>query len=667
MILRNFIGIFILIWSISLISSCNKVQGKLDGLVQERLKEAGNNREELEKVLNYYSSLPSDSNKLYAAKFLIAHMDRGKVAIVPAPDDRHNYDTILKILLSREDLEPWDEGLSVYYKLIDSLLEEYPVRYIVQPDVTNISSDLLINNIDNAFTQWEKTPWKTQYSLDDFCRYVLPYRVSREPLEDWRTVALKFQMAKEDSVIQLGDLFTIGYELIKHSGISYNIAFDKFRYDMRFEDAEQIKRGECGQIATHIARLFRSRGIPSAVDQIPQWANRSLLHIWNVLIYPENKIRDISFFEGGKNAMFYKPSKIYRRNYDIQDYTIVYKYQNKEDIPPFFTNFCLSDVTADYGIPITDIKVENVKKDRHKILYLCTFDNIEWKPVAYAEAKNRTALFKNVARGILPGENVPIQYINMGDGIILLPAYYYKEGIKPAANPIILREDGRVEEIVADMSQLKRVVLTRKYPMDPKFYTILTKMVEGRFEASNDLSFKNSESMCVIESPEFIDKKIQLADSYRYVRYIHPDTVLNSIAEVTFFQGEQKLYPDSIYQSKKVLARRPINNINDNDPLSYYEYANLKGNYIVFDFGKPVNITRIKCLSRNDDNGIVKGESYELCFWKDGWESLGVQKAKENRLEYDNVPEGALLLLHNKTKGKEERIFLYKNGEQEWY
>lgn len=33
----------------------------------------------------------------------------------------------------------------------------------------------------------------------------------------------------------------------------------------------------------------------------------------------------------------------------------------------------------------------------------------------------------------------------------------------------------------------------------------------------------------------------------------------------------------------------------------------------------------------------------------------------------DNVPTNALLLLRNHTKGKEERIFTYENGEQVWW
>lgn len=50
-------------------------------------------------------------------------------------------------------------------------------------------------------------------------------------------------------------------------------------------------------------------------------------------------------------------------------------------------------------------------------------------------------------------------------------------------------------------------------------------------------------------------------------------------------------------------------------------------------------------------------------------ESLGRQVGSRQLqyLEYDNVPDNALLLLRNLTKGKEERIFTCEDGKQVWW
>lgn len=53
-------------------------------------------------------------------------------------------------------------------------------------DVSVVSSDLLIENIDLAFEAWRRRKWSKYYSFEGFCDYVLPYRINNEPLENWR-------------------------------------------------------------------------------------------------------------------------------------------------------------------------------------------------------------------------------------------------------------------------------------------------------------------------------------------------------------------------------------------------------------------------------------------------------------------------------------------------
>lgn len=69
----------------------------------------------------------------------------------------------------------------------------------------------------------------------------------------------------------------------------------------------------------------------------------------------------------------------------------------------------------------------------------------------------------------------------------------------------------------------------------------------------------------------------------------------------------------------------------------------------------------------NDCNRVAKGHNYELFYFDYDWHSLGQQRAVCDSLSYTNVPQNALLLLRDYTKGKEERVFIYKNGKQFWW
>ena len=47
-----------------------------------------------------------------------------------------------------------------------------------------ITASYLIRNIDHAFGMWEKQPWGKYIKFEDFCEYILPYRVAFEPLSE---------------------------------------------------------------------------------------------------------------------------------------------------------------------------------------------------------------------------------------------------------------------------------------------------------------------------------------------------------------------------------------------------------------------------------------------------------------------------------------------------
>ena len=103
----------------------------------------------------------------------------------------------------------------------------------------------------------------------------------------------------------------------------------------------------------------------------------------------------------------------------------------------------------------------------------------------------------------------------------------------------------------------------------------------------------------------------------------------------------------------------------DGDNLSRFEAVNVGIDFVV-ELERPARIDHIVYVSRNDDNYVAPGETYELFYQNgvEGWKSLGMQTATDERLVYEDVPRGALLWLHNHTRGVEEQVFRYIDGKQ---
>lgn len=158
--MKHFIGILLL----SLLHfSCSPIH---DAPLKLALTMAGDNRKELQQVLGHYED---DSLKHKAACFLIENMI-GKGTI--------------RYLLQESD--------SCY------------IRQEPEPDLTCITADYLIENIDLAFEVWQKYSWCKQLSFGEFCRNILPYRLKQEPLDRWRSYYYMRYKTTADSLARAG-------------------------------------------------------------------------------------------------------------------------------------------------------------------------------------------------------------------------------------------------------------------------------------------------------------------------------------------------------------------------------------------------------------------------------------------------------------------------------
>lgn len=157
-----------------------------------------------------------------------------------------------------------------------------------------------------------------------------------------------------------------------------------------------------------------------------------------------------------------------------------------------------------------------------------------------------------------------------------------------------------------------------------------------------------------------------LSEEFKYILY-KPQKVKNVIlADISFYTNDKKLYPRLYFKNDTDnIDINSLNNICDEDPLTSI-CTNKIGAEIVFEFDKPYKISKIEYTPKNDDNFIRTGDEYELFIYesKFGWISIGKKVANKEYVEFENVPKGGLLLLHDWTRGNEEQIFYMKDGKQ---
>jgi hypothetical protein len=153
---------------------------------------------------------------------------------------------------------------------------------------------------------------------------------------------------------------------------------------------------------------------------------------------------------------------------------------------------------------------------------------------------------------------------------------------------------------------------------------------------------------------------------------VGPKNSFGNIAELEFYGTKE---PSKILRGK-ILGTDGTWNDNsqttkkaafDGDPLTYVDTKQPDNAWVGLDIGKLTTISRIRFIARTDMNAIQKGNEYELFYWDNLWISLGRQTANGHELIYREAPSNALFWLKNHSEGKEERIFTYGQGKQEWW
>ena len=628
--------------------------------LERALSLAGGNAPELQAVLDHYGEDEADSLKLRAAIFLIENMP-GHYALGGPWVERY-YEGVDSLLVCEKDRNRLQEK-------IDSLAASchLPDSAVRLDDVEHITAAYLIHNIDRAFELWPSGGYAGHLSFAEFCEYVLPYRVGHEPLEYWRdTLAEKYNYIHEHGYFEgwRNSAFHACCEVNNRLRDEASAWLLPLQVPVeKYTVLNRLPIGDCDSYGARTVFAMRGKGIPVTIDFTPQWPYRDMGHSWNVLL--DNGGQELPFSGADANPdVAHKPgaklAKVYRRTFSRSGEALADICGN-EPIPASLENPFFKDVTARY-LRTSDVEVElaAIPEEERRVLYLSVFNNKEWIPVCYAPAKGRKVLFRALGRDI-----------------VYLPSYYLYGSMRPASYPFLLDIHGNVHYYEPDTADTYTLRVWRKYPLQFRVAGVTSHMVGGFFQAADNPEFRHAVTLHRIEENplgRYVTVGLDTVQGrYRYWRHVSPVGGHGNIAEVQFFGGDGTLLngQGTVIGTEGSWGndpKRARESAFDGDPLTFFDSSQPDSAWVGMAFPEPVSVKKIVYLPRNDGNNIEPGDEYELFYYSlKGWQSLGRQKASGFCLDFEGVPQNALLWLHDHTKGKEERIFTFDGKDIYWW
>lgn len=639
---------------------------KKDSSLDYALQRSGDNRRELEKVLEHYR----DSGLKYdAARFLIENMPacygsdcRSLDALRPLYQD---YDSINRMYDFRTPSE-WGKKIDGLYGKYHYLLH----RTYESEDLCAMKSNYLIREIDRSFDAWKRNVYASECSYEDFCEYVLPYRRLNGLVADhardtfYHRHAGKYYVRKGKQWMSETDSLLYEYRHLTHS------AFLGAQIPVwNAETFEYLRHGLCIHRCWYNSLLLSALGMPVAIDFVPAWGNRNNSHTWNVLLLHGQSYAFEAFWDNDRwkykriynNRVSdsswgrFRLPKVYRHTYSnhpegpAADANV-----ERSDIPALFRNVKKVDVSAEY-FETQDVTVTltEVTPDNARYVYLAVFGYQRWHPVQWAKIeKDGTATFKN-----------------MGKDIVYLPVYFKDGVLLPAASPFKLDADGYMR-LLADDGKRGNVclrILTGSSAHDVNREN-LNMMRGSRFVSLTD--GKPQTEICLWSDPlelKMNKRMLPARPACRHIRmYLPTDTL--SVGEIAFYTDKGRI------PSVKVLS--------DVIPLSVSEGADrltdgmeaatcrgkVPGRFVDFDLGGFFQLTAIGIYPYLDSQ-IREDCNYTLQYWDGEWKSKETEQGTAcGWLEFKDVPLNALMMLKNlKWKGATaERIFIYEDESFCW-
>ena len=648
-------------------------------------------------VLFHYTHIDPDSQKLSAAKFLLANLpyhysSRNIATVDPRLEEwRRETDLLLHNLQEKYGYDKIPRNLIDSIRTVrDSLLREstppeVTLTTAIQCDSSLITAAFLIRHIDNAFKAWRTGRFSKNLSFDDFKEYILPYTSLRHYGFITNGSHLNNLFSRPLSPDSAANLTEVINRYNHTIGVQRNLNGPTRRtrpsglYDLYVHGIH-----ECTDIAVWNCNILRSIGIPTVVENVVGYRDLTGRHYHCSVYDPDSNkwhpYNPESSLPGRFDFQNPVSLNIYRHLFSAQKNTPYFLKSSNEPIPSELSNPCIKDVTSHYvkvckiTIPLDTINTEN------HLAYLATFSaNGGIKPTTWGviDTKTKSITFENALAGVL---YIPVYYTRNGYDSFFMPFYLTVDSGTPEINEI---------PYIDNDTALESLILTRKFPRKESMKRVSEGLVGGRFLASESHDFSKAEVLYTIEEaplPQLKEYKFNKRGKFQYYRFQSPDNNPHAnISHLEWIADNSRGYNNTAKATRvhclapsdtaKVQSNLTFVKLLDKDRNRMTWATEYDGNMqtapgaypnITLTLDEPQEVIAVRLAPLNADNGIKSGCRYELFYWSDGWQSCGIKTATYEYIEFENVPRGKLYWLKNHTEGKEEMPFIVVNGKQKF-
>ena len=653
--------------------------GNVPTEVQKALEKAGKNKASLERVLNKYK-IKNEKEKYLAACYLIKNMQWHKqYASVPVYDKNLDKATIKSDSIyyslvngcSNEEQNS-NEFKKTLKKKIDELHEqiknytyELPkIDYSYINDIEALNGDFIENQIEHAFKLRKEVKRVKSLSFDDFCEYILPYRVVGNypfvyPTQKYATLFGKYLKPKEsETVSDVISKYNTTADILKLFSGKYpykiNVGFPSFFYYGLLD---------CVDIVNYGASTLRMLGYPLAVEYniaYKLWQGRHF-HVSTL----DEQGRWVSFTPEGdlptyKNPDFIVDLNFYRQHFGIQKNNPYSLKGEKELVPEDLNDPCIEDVTNLY-LKTVKMKIPCNIETENKLVYLASFIS--------------TSGLVPVTWGIYDKNKNLASFENVVTDNLYFPVYYNTVGrIRGFGKPFWIYPDStsangyKAEYIGTPTNKNVNTVLIRKFPRKPKMEEYAMKAIGTVLLASEDKTFKKADTLGVIISkPDDKWELMKLSNKkpYRFYRVqsAKEDGHIR-LAEVQFLTDSTYHYENTTkYNNKPNKYLRLLD-----EPLEKSKWkTEYDGNVqtapdaypnITFSLYEPQVVTGLRYIVKNEDNRIKEQDLYQLYEWNGKeWKMLCMKRGTVSGLKAEFLKVGTLYWLKDISSGLEELPF----------